>query len=201
MVKDLRYGVRMLVKTPVFSLIAVLTLALGIGANTAIFTLINSVLLRPLPVEDAQGLVMVGDPGRGATGLSFGSPRIDMLSYPQFRMFRDATHDVFSEIYAAGRTFRVNVAAEDGSAIGNPASGIVVTGNYFSVLRAKPVLGRTFTQDDDKAPGSAPIAVLSYAAWKTRFNLDPTIIGRTLRLTGYPLTVRGGRARRFFGSP
>jgi predicted permease len=197
--KDLRYGVRMLVKTPVFSLIAVLTLGLGIGANTAIFTLINSVLLRPLPVDDAQGLVMVGDPGRGATGLSFGSPRVDMFSHPQFRLFRDATHDVFSEIYAAGRATRVNIAGEDGAAIGNPGAGIVVTGNYFAVLRAKPVLGRVFTQEDDKAPGSAPMAVLSYAAWKTRFNLDPSIVGRTLRLNGYPFTVIGVMGPEFFG--
>lgn len=197
--KDLRYGVRMLLKTPVFSLIAVLTLALGVGANTAIFTLINSVLIRPLPVEDPHGLVMVGDPGRGATGLSFGSPRVDMLSYPQFRLFRDATRDIFSDLYAAGRTFRVNIAAEDGSAIGNAAAGVIVTGNYFAVLRAKPVLGRTFTQDEDKAPGSAPLAVLSYAAWKTRFNLDPAILGRTLRLNGYPFTVIGVTQPEFFG--
>ena len=197
--KDLRYGIRMLAKTPVFSLIAVATLALGIGANTAIFTLINSVLLRTLPVEDAQGLVMVGDPSRGATGLSFGSPRVDMMSYPQYRMFRDATHDIFSDIYAAGRRQRVVIAAEDGSAIGDPASGVLVTGNYFSVLRAKAVLGRTFTQDEDKAPGSAPVAVLGYGAWKTRFNMDPTIIGRTLRLNGYPFTIIGVMGPEFFG--
>jgi len=197
--KDLRYGVRMLLKTPVFSLIAVATLALGIGANTAIFTIINSVLLRPLPVDDAQGLVLVGDPSRGATGLSYGSPRVDMMSYPQFRMFRDATKDVFSELYASGRGERVNIVTEDGKPNGDAANGVIVTGNYFSVLRAKTVLGRTFTADEDKAPGSAPVVVLSYATWKTRFNLDPSIVGRTLRLNGYPFTVIGVMSPEFFG--
>jgi predicted permease len=196
--KDLRYGVRMLVKTPVFSLIAVLTLALGIGANTAIFTLINSVLIRPLPVGNPQGLVMVGDPARGASGQSFGSPRVDMFSYPQFRLFRDATRDVFSELYAASRQTRVTVTGEDGSSNGE-SNVVVATGNYFSILQVKPILGRTFGVDDDKTPGSSPVAVLGYATWKTRFNLDPNILGRTVRLNGYPLTIIGVMGPEFFG--
>jgi predicted permease len=197
--KDLRYGMRMLAKSPVFSLIAVATLALGIGANTAIFTLINSVLIRPLPVENAGSLVMVGDPYRGASGLSFGSPRVDMMSYPQYRMFRDATRDVFTDMYAAGRAFRINIVDEDGKPNGDPGSAVVVTGNYFSILGAKPILGRTFTADEDKAPGSAPVVVLSYSSWKTRFNLDLNIVGRKLHLNGYPFTVIGVMGPEFFG--
>ena len=197
--KDLRYGARMLMKTPVFSLIAILTLALGIGANTAIFTLINSVLIRPLPVGDPHGLVLVGDPYRGASGLSYGSPRVDMMSYPQFRMFRDSTRDVFRDLYASGRGERVDIMSEDGTRNGNAGQMVIVTGSYFSVLHVKPILGRTFTADDDKASGSAPVAVLSYSAWKTRFDLDPTIVGRTLRLNGYPFTVIGVMGPNFFG--
>jgi predicted permease len=197
-VKDLRYGVRMLLKSPVFSLVAVATLALGIGANTAIFTLIDAVIIRPLPLDDAQGLVMVGDPNRGATGLSFGSPRVDMMSYPQFRMFRDATRDVFSDIYAASRQTRVTVAGDDGGQITN-TSGVIATGNYFSILHAKPILGRTFTAEEDKASGSAPVAVLGYGTWKNSFNLDPGVVGRTLRLNGYPFTVIGVMGPEFSG--
>ena len=188
---DIRYGARMLARSPAFTIVAVLTLALGIGANTAIFTLINSILLKTLPIQDVSNLVVVGDPGT-VNARSQGTPQLSYYSYPLYREFRDR-NTVFSEIFASGNLRRIEMTLAGGANQGAPelTRGRIVTGSYFSVLGVNAILGRTITPEDDKAPGSSPVAVISYRFWTRRFAQDPGIIGKTVRLNGYPFTIVG----------
>src|SRR5262249_31256568 len=132
--QDVRYAARMLAKSPAFAAVAVLTLALGIGANTAIFTLINSILLKILPVQDVSNLVVVGDPGT-VNSRSQGTPQLRYYSYPLYREFRDR-NTVFSEMFASGNLRRVELNLADVGNQGAPeiVRGRIVTGSYFSVL-------------------------------------------------------------------
>jgi predicted permease len=196
--QDVRYGFRMLVKNPGFTAVAVLTLALGIGANTAIFTLINAVLLKMLPIQDPGRLVVLGDPS-AVGNRSLGTPQTDIFSAPLYRELRDG-NSVFSGMYAAGSAHRVdmNDASQPGS--GNVSSSVrIVSGNYFSVLGVNAVAGRTLTSDDDKAQHGHPVAVISYDCWKNRFALSPETIGKTVRLNHYPFTIIGVAPPGFFG--
>jgi predicted permease len=191
--QDLRYAVRTLRMSPAFTIIAALSLALGIGANTAIFSLINSLLLRPLPgVQEPGRLVAVGDPSRTG-GRSEGNVRTDLFSYPLYEQIRD--HDqVFTGIFASGRAGRVAVSSEgagDPKAGAETARGRIVSGNYFSVLGVPAFLGRTFTAAEDRAPGSDPFVVISHDYWKRRFGRDPGVIGRSITLNGSLFTVVG----------
>ena len=198
LIQDARYGLRMLVKNPAFTTIAVLTLALGIGANTAIFTLVNAVLLKMLPIKDPQHLVVIGDPTE-VNNRSLGTPQTDVFSYPLYREIRDG-NTVFSGAFAAGTVHRAMVQDENQS-FGGEANAMLrlVTGNYFSVLGTEAVVGRTLSPDDDRVQHSAPVTVLSYRCWKNRFALSPSIIGKTLRLNGYPFTIIGVTQPGFFG--
>src|SRR5579859_2419572 len=145
--QDVRYGIRMLAKTPAFTSVAVLTLALGIGANTAIFTLVNALLLRMLPVQDPQQLVVVGDPER-ANSRSNGTPRVDLFSYPLYKELRDR-NSVFTGLCAAASDHHVEVDAGQGGAPDQRITGRMVSGNYFSVLGLEAAAGRLFTDSDD----------------------------------------------------
>src|SRR2546427_5877915 len=178
MLNDLRYGVRMLCKNPGFTAVAVITLALGIGANTAIFSLVDAFLLRLLPVKNPEQLFFVtGD-----------------FPYPTFEEFRDRSQS-FSSMFAFDQS-HVNVVV-DGQ--GEYLDGDFVSGSYFDVLGVSAILGRTFTADDDK-PGKKPVAVISYGYWRRRFAGNPSVLGKTIYLGGIPFVVTGVMSPKFFGT-
>jgi predicted permease len=198
--QDLKYGLRMLAKNPGFTLVAVLTLALGIGANTAIFTLIDALMLKALPVEKPEQLVLFGEgQRRGFVGLGYGQ-HYDVFSYPLYEHLRD--DNPFFEGVAAFRTEldRLNVRPQ-GVGESEPAQlawGRLVSGNYFSVLGVQAVLGRVLTPEDDR-PEAPPAAVISYAYWSRRFNNDRSVIGRVVNVNGIMLAVAGVAPPEFFG--
>jgi putative ABC transport system permease protein len=180
MFQDLRYGVRTLRKHKRFTLVAVISLALGIAATTTVFSFITATILRPAPVRDAANLYDLD--------LDF------LASYPDYLDYRSRT-DVFSDLIAS----RYLPASLNHN--GEPAqvnSGFV-TGNYFSVLGVQPALGRFFTRDEDRTPGAHPVVVLGFALWQRRFGADPAIIGQTVRLNRQPHTVIGVAPREFTG--
>ena len=184
--QDLRYGLRMLVKNPGFTLIAVLTLALGIGANTAIFTLLDKVLIRPLPVEQPHQLITFVEDASGAPGI---------FSYPIYADLRDR-NDVLSGVIAyEQRPFSLS----DGNAT-ERVVGQIVSGNYFAVLGAPPALGRFFLPEEDRTPGAHPVVVISHGLWRRRFGADPAVIGKTLSLNAYRYTVVGVAPAEFTGT-
>ena len=201
-VRDIRFGLRMFRKNPGFTAIAVLTLALGIGANTAIFSVLDAVLLRSLPVADPGQLVLLTDPDSHGHSLGDESGDRTLLSYAEFEYLRDHTN-VFSGIFAAD-----SVLPQVPWGIGNSASATretetarvrLVSGDYFSTLKVRTAAGRTFTSEADRARGAAPMAVLSYSFWKQRLGLDPSVVGMTIRIRQTPFTVIGVAAPGFFG--
>jgi putative ABC transport system permease protein len=183
----LRHALRQLRKSPGFTLTVVVTLALGIGANAAVFTLFDQVLLRMLPVQHPQQLVRFNWTGGYSGGASvFGGEMNDYFSYPMYKDLRDK-NQVFSGVVAVDKTnvgVNWNNQAEDQDAE-------LVTGNYFQVLGLQPVVGRLLTPQDDTAKGANPQLVLSYAYWKSRFAGSPAVIGQTLRINGRPFTIVG----------
>ena len=191
--QDLRYGTRLLTRSPGFTFVAVLSLALGIGANTTIFTLINAVLLHPLPVENPAQLVSVwtSDERNAANG-AFGFLQTSPLNYQDYR----DQNEVFSGL-AAHQGIPLNISGGTGDP--QQIFGEIVTGNYFDVLGAKPIIGRGFLPDEDKTPGAALVAVLGYGEWQKRFGGDPSIVGRTITLNGQAFTVVGVMPKGFKG--
>ena len=198
--QDLRYAVRTFQKQPGFASAVVLMLALGIGANTAIFTLINAVMFQSLPVPAPEQLVAVGDPSR-PTALWEGGPMIDVLSYPMYQRLRDH-NKVFSGLLASGKTGRLEMTAENSAP--ELVRGRLVSSNYFDVLQVQPFLGRAFTSDDDRANAS-PVAVISQEFWKTRFRAHSEILGQSIGLNGSSFTIVGvappGFSGEVVGSP
>ncbi len=195
--QDASYGLRMLRKNPAFTLVAVITLALGIGANTAIFSLINAVILSTLPVKRPNELVIVGDPAR-ANDVSMGTPQPDLYSYPLYRELRDR-NSVFTGLAASGEVHRCKVETERPGLITEQATATLVTGNYFPILGVDAKMGRVFTPDDDGAPGAHPVLVISHSFWKEKLSHDSNILGQTLRINNYPYSVVGVAAPGFFG--
>jgi predicted permease len=187
----------MLGKSPGFTTVAVLTLALGIGANTAIFTLINAVILKMLPVRDVERLVVIGDPTQ-AHSRSHGTPETKIFSYPLYREIVEH-NSVFEGVLVAGELHRVRTTDASGKSISDEVLGSLVTGNYFSLLGVNPYIGRTLTPEDDKVEGGHPVAVISYSMFRNRFNSDPSIVGTTLRFNEYPFTVVGVAPPGFHG--
>src|SRR6266508_4331964 len=197
--QDLRYGARTLLKKPGFTLIAVLTLALGIGVNTALFTVFDAFVLKPLPLKDPDSIVKIY--GRMPDG-----SRYRLFSYLDYLDYRDRNH-VFEGLVAFNK-----VAAVFGEKSAGPMDdsfivasheyifGQIVSGNYFSVLGAEMALGRAFLPDEDREPGTHPVMVLSYGFGQRRFNADPNIVGKTIKLTGQQYTVVGVTAREFIGT-
>jgi hypothetical protein len=187
LLQDLRYGLRMLRRSPGFTAAAVFSLALGIGANTSIFTLINALLLRMLPVRDPQQLVLLDQANLETSGQP-------SFPYPFYRELRDH-NQVFSGIVCYSDMapgLRINAGAER-------VSGELVSGNYFTVLGVKPYIGRLLTPDDDKLPGAERVAVLSHGFWNRRFGADPGIVGKVLQLNTVPVTVIGVTPPAFHG--
>ncbi len=190
LVQDLRLAFRTLTRTPGFSLIIVLTLGLGIGANTAIFSLMDQVMFRSLPVQDPGQVVLLDSPGP-QIGRVEGS---HVFSYPMYKDFRDQ-NTVFSGVLAQ---FPVSATmTSDGGA--ERVEAVLVTGTYFQVLGVKAAVGRTFTAEDEKVPGGHPVVVLAHGFWVRRFGADPSILNKTLRLNGHPMTVVGISAPGFHG--
>jgi predicted permease len=180
--QDIRYGARTLKKNPAFSLVAIATLALGIGANTAMFSLLDQIVLRLLPVKQPERLVKVTVVGNNY-GNTYGADRI---SWPMFEDLRDR-NEVFSDMFCRFPT-TVTVGYGDRAA---QVMAELVSGSYFPVLGVGAAMGRTIVPDDDKVPDSRPVVVLSYSFWRNYFNADRTIVGRTIALNGYKMTVIG----------
>ena len=189
LVQDVRYALRQLRKSPGFTAVAVLTLALGIGANSAIFTVVNALLLKMLPVSDPQSLVVVGDPTQ-AGHRSDGTPRTDVFSYPLYKELRDR-NSVFTGLCAAASDHDIEVNAGKGERSDLKVVGRMVSGNYFTVLGLEPAVGHLFSDSDDTAENANPVVVLGYAYWQRKFALSPSVIGTAIRLNGYPFTVVG----------
>jgi len=192
--KDLRYAFRAIRKSPGLTAIVLISLALGIGANTAIFTLIDAVMFRSLPVQSPGELVSVGDASR-PTALLHGGPMPNLFSYPLYRRLRDANH-VFTGLLASGQTGRLDVGA--GSAT-EETRGRLVSGNYFQVLGVSPIVGRTFYPDEDRAPGISPVVVISYDYWVNHYGREPKIPGSILRINSSTFTVIGVAPPHFSG--
>ena len=187
----LRYVFRTLLKSPVFTAVAVLSLALGIGANTAIFSLLDQILLRSLPVRDPAQLVMIKPVG-GGMGNVF---RRDSLSYPMYADFRDRTQG-FQGVLCSFQT-PVSISFRGQT---ERIEAELVSGNYFDVLGVGAILGRAFTPDDDRQPGAHPLVMLSYGYWKSRFAGNPAIVGQTIHVNSYAMTVLGVSPEGFSGA-
>ena len=189
LVRDIRFGLRQLRKSPGFTSIALLSLALGIGANTAIFTLVNAILLRPLPVQNPNELVLIGD-GR-LQGLTFSVPvgQWELFSYPFFHDFRRQATS-YSGIAAVNSSQFVSKASVAGSAYQTTHVDLV-SGSYFSVLGVPAFLGRNLIESDDNAPGVGPVAVASYAWFQRHFNGDPSALGKIIRIQSHDYTLVG----------
>jgi predicted permease len=187
--QDLHYALRQLRKSPGFTAVTVFTLALGIGANTAIFTVVNALLLKMLPVSQPEQLVVVGDPSL-PNSRSNGTPRTDIFSNPLYKELRDH-NSVFSSLCAAGSDHGIELDAGQGQSSAEKVTGRMVSGNYFTVLGLKPAVGRLLSGSDDTAENANPVAVLSYGFWQRKFALSPSIIGRDIRLNGFPFTIVG----------
>ncbi len=185
---DLRYGMRMLIKNPGFTAGVALSLALGIGLNTAIFSLVNALLLRPLPgVEQPDNLIGIYDTRQGSGYFN--------VSYPDYLYYRERSQS-FSDIVAHWPTpFAL-------SSSGDPVKvdGAIVSGNYFPTLGLKPVRGRFFLPEEDRTPDAHPVAVISYSLWHRHFNSDPDLIGKTVTLNGHGFTVIGIAPAGFTGT-
>jgi putative ABC transport system permease protein len=195
--QDIAYALRSMRQNVGFTAVVLLTLALGIGANTSTFTLIDALVLRPLPVPHPEQLVTIGNPARTG-GLSEGTPRNDIVSYPVFADVR-AQSTLLSGIYASGRASRLDMLADEGQTEPEHPRGRYVSANYFSVLQVPTAFGRSFSPDEDRAPGGAPVIVISDAYWQTRFGGARSVIGRSVRVNGVPLTIIGVAPRSFTG--
>jgi len=190
--QDLRYGSRMLVKSKAFTAVAVLSLALGIGANTAIFSLINAVMLKMLPVREPQELVLLSLVGPGRTSNNF--------NYPLFEQLRENNQSL-TGLIAANTVNGLRMSASEPGAGGEVeiVQQAQVSGNYFSVLGVSAVVGRVLSDDDDRTATPQPVAVISYDFWKRRFGLDPSIVGKKITLNESPFTIIGVTPPGFYG--
>ena len=199
--QDLRFGVRMLAKNPGFTAVAVLTLTLGIGANTALFSVVNSVLIRSLPVRDPQQLVFLTNPDAQGMEQGFGDGDRDFLTYPEFQELSH-NNQVLSGLAASaseGPKLSVGIDNEGQSSEGAPARISLVSGSYFSVLGVDPILGRAFTSDVDTVRDANPVAVISYSFWQGRFAGDHAVLGRRIQIRGTSYTVIGVTPPQFDG--
>ena len=193
--QDLRYALRGLRKSPGFAAAAIATLALGIGANAAIFALVDRVLVRTLPVHDPKQLVLFRSPGPKQGHTSSDGDTATCFSYPMYRDLAERTGPVFTGLIGEV-PFDANVAARG---VTERARGELVTGNYFGLLGVPPALGRVLTENDDRLPGAHSVAVLSHAYWQRRFGGDRAALDRPLTVNGHSLTVVGVAAPFFEG--
>jgi len=188
-VQDLQFGLRVLRKSPGFTAVAVLTLALGIGANTAIFSLVDCLVLRPLPLSHPKQMVFLASTGKdGGTGTTF--------SYPDYLEIRKETRDVFSDVSAL-QMYQMDGLSVDGKS--QPMWAFYVASNFFDLIDIKPALGRFMLPSEGQVAGAGPVLVLSYSYWKSRFNADPGIVGKKASVNGQPVTIIGVAPESFHG--
>jgi putative ABC transport system permease protein len=186
-INDIRFAIRQLTRSPGFAATVIITLALGIGANSAIFTIFDQVMLRMLPVREPKQLVRFEWSGDfSGSGSSFGGDITNYFSYPMYKNLRDR-NAVFSGVLAADRT-NVGVSWHDQA---ETQDAELVSGNYFEVLGLRPAAGRLIAPSDDTAKDANPVAVLSFDYWKTRFSSAPDVEGKTLLINGHPFTILG----------
>jgi predicted permease len=197
--QDLRYAFRMMKTSPGFTLVAVLSLALGIGGNTAIFSLMNAVMLRSLPVQEPERLVLFGAGHWG--GITDGLPNRSwqLFSYPFYRQVQRENH-VFSGVTAMMSLENDTRAVVEGARASEPVSTRLVSGTYFSVLGVNAIAGRTFSDAEDQTPGADPVAAMSYSWWQRRFGRDPAVVGKTLTIGSTVYKIIGVAAPEFFGT-
>src|SRR6266404_2259390 len=184
LIKDIRFGARNLLKHPAFAAVAIVTLALGVGANTAIFSVVSATLMRPLPVSHPESLVFVFSGGPGG-----------VFSYPDYADFRDQNQVLDGLIAWGGISAALN--SDDQT---DQVNGAIVSGNYFQVLGVGAEVGRVISPEDDRTPGAHPVAVISHGLWQRRFGGDPNIVGRQLSLNGHSFTVIGVVPAEFGGA-
>jgi MacB-like periplasmic core domain len=185
--QDLRYALRMLRRSPGFTVVAVITLALGIGANSAIFSLIDAVLLKLLPVKEPEQLVLLSYMGSRGPG--------DEFSNGHYERFRDHNRSFSGTLAYHPLRLTVRVDGQTEPAV----SGQLITGNYYAILGVNALLGRTIQPEDDRVPGGHPVCVISNNYWQRRFARDPSVVGKTIDLGGSPFTIIGVTPREFFG--
>ena len=193
LLQDVSYGIRQLKQNPGYALVAILSLGLGVGANTAMFQLVDAIRLKSLPVRDPRQLVSI-EFAKGTSRAGWFSSRSAELTYAQWNEIR-AHQQAFSGVLAWSAA-RFNLAT-GGEA--RYAEGLYVSSDFFSVLGVNPQLGRTFTREDDSETCSSAGAVLSYPFWQREFGGDPGALGRTIQLDGHALPVIGVTPPSFFG--
>jgi predicted permease len=185
--RDVRYGARMLRRSPVFTSVALLSLALGVGANTALFSVMDALLLKMLPVKEPQQLVQMRS----------------QISFPAFQKIRER-NQVFSGAFVYSYMLLLPSASVRIGTEPEQATGVMVSGDYFSVLGVNAIAGRMLTADDDRIPGTGgaqgPVAVISYPYWQRRFSLDPSILGKTITVNSVPVTIVGVTPPHFYGT-
>ncbi len=191
--RDLVFSLRTLRRSPVFTAVAVVSLALGIGANTAIFSLVDQVILRLLPVRDPQRLVILHRE-YNLNGSSTADNFESVFSYTMYRELRDHAQGFDGVVARGGGAVTLLYQGNAES-----AGADIVSGNFFRVLGVKAAAGRLFAADDDRTPGAHPVVVLSHAFWAKRFAADPSVVGRTIQVNGFPMTVIGVSAAGFNG--
>jgi len=189
LLRDLKYGARVLAKSPGFSAVVILSLALAIGANAAIFALVNAFVLRAMPVDQPDRLVAIyqSTPNSG--------PNTEKFSYPELLDYRKQDTGLSDIIGSSG----LPLSMTDGE---KPELiwGEVATGNYFSGLGVHPVVGRGFAPDEDQVPGAKAVCVLNFNFWKRRFQSNPKIVGQTIKIDGHPFTIVGVAPHGFNGT-
>ena len=188
--QDLRFAIRVLLRTPVYTVVLVLTLAIGIGANTAIFSLVDAVLIKMLPVQNPEQLLAINTYSQRGEQTNF--------SYPLFQQLRDNTH-TFTGVFAAiDGTTNMEIVGP-GSAQSLKGEVQLVSGEYFPVLGVNALIGRTLSVEDNRVPGAHPVAVISYSFWRTKLGADSSIVGKGIKLKNQPFTIIGITPREFFG--
>src|SRR5262249_35176126 len=186
--KDVKYGIRMLIKGPGFAGLAVLSLALGIGANTSIFSLVNTVLLRPLPIDKPEQVVSVLNAGLKGEG-SYWS-----FSYPNYADFRDR-----NQVLSGLACYRYTPLSLSRNGRSERIWGYIVSGDYFDVLGVQAAVGRTFSAEEHRTPLATRVGVVSYDFWRNNLNADTGVVGHTISLNGHSFTVRGVAPKDFNG--
>ena len=195
---DLRLTLRSILRSPATTILVIVTLGLGIGANSAIFSLIDRVALRPLPVEDPERLVLINTPGLPILGATFsvGGGNARGISYPEFGALRDALPDVFASA-GVHRPARLTLSSGEGAV---ELFAEYVSADYLRTLGLRTLLGRTITPADDAVREGSPVVVLNHAFWTQHFGADRTVVGRTIRLNDFPVTVIGVLAPGYVGT-
>lgn len=193
--QDLKLALRVFWKNPAFAAIVVLTLALGSGANTAIFTLLDQIMLRPLPVERPDRLVVLSAPGPFSGWSEVNSDTVIPMSHPMYEGLRDRTTAFQGALAHAPAAVHLTLEGASPERV----NGDLVSGSFFQVLGLRPAQGRLFTPDDDRVPSGHPIVVLGYGLFERSFGADPSVVGRTVRINSHPMTIVGVAPRGFGG--